>query len=136
MSQHFLFVYGTLKRGFERHSVLQNESWHCEAVTVERHRLFDCGGYPGLVACSDGSQIRGEVYRVSDACLAACDEVECVAEGMYTRKLIAVRPVNDGGNGQNVWAYLYLQPTDALPVCEGEWPPQTSAGCDAKESGN
>jgi gamma-glutamylcyclotransferase (GGCT)/AIG2-like uncharacterized protein YtfP len=92
-----------------------------EAVTVKKHHLFDCGGYPGLVGSHDGSRIRGELYLVSDECLAMCDDVEAVDEGVYARMQIAVRPLPNGENHLNAWVYLYLRSTEGLPDCGVEW---------------
>ncbi len=122
MNHQFLFVYGTLKRGFVRHLILQNESYHCSAATVDGHRLFDCGSYPGLVPSSSGLAIQGEVYLVSDECLAVCDEVEGVADGLYVRERIAVQPIARSEDPLTVWAYLFLGTTDGLPDCGKAWP--------------
>lgn len=135
MSQHFLFVYGTLKRGDVRHFLLQGEKRYCEAVTLHPHRLFNCGTYPGLVPCRSGLQIRGEVYVVNDECLTACDEAEGVAAGLYARRMISVRPVNDK-NALDAWAYLYLRSTKGLPDCGVTWSRDMSAGNEQDEAGN
>ena len=40
-----LFVYGTLKRGFRNHRLLERQQFIREAVTLPRYRLFDRGAY-------------------------------------------------------------------------------------------
>jgi len=131
LKQQLLFVYGTLKRGFVRHPVLQDESFYGTAVTVNSYRLLDCGSYPGLVSSDDGLAVQGEVYGVSDECLAVCDEVEGVAEGLYAREMISVQSLADPEERVDAWVYLYLGSTTNLPNCGFAWPPDDSADSNA-----
>lgn len=130
-AEDLLFVYGTLKRGYQRHSVLSRQRFLGRAGSVDPGRLFDCGEYPGLVLCTDGNSIKGELYSVSRQCLDACDQVEGVPEGLYARHKLLVRvlrpgvPINTWHLTEAVleaWTYLYLLPAEHLPDCGHEWP--------------
>ena len=83
-----IFVYGSLKRGFRLHHLLEDQEFVSQAVTVPTYLIFDLGEYPGLIEAETGFAIRGEVYRVDPECLALLDEAEGVAEGLYTRREI------------------------------------------------
>jgi gamma-glutamylcyclotransferase (GGCT)/AIG2-like uncharacterized protein YtfP len=69
-----VFVYGTLKRGFGNHFLLNNATFVGEYTTKPMYRLF-ASGLPFL---SEGGNkaIKGEVYAVDDATLAALDRLE------------------------------------------------------------
>ena len=76
-SDHDLFVYGTLMRGFRNHALLEGCTYVAPART--RGRLLDLGSYPGLLQDSE-SWVNGEWYRIPnarlDATLARLDELE------------------------------------------------------------
>lgn len=81
--RHFVFVYGTLKRGYGNHGLLQNHgSTYCGTVLTEpAYLLYASGGgtgIPFMVAATPpkGISIRGEVYLVDDATLASLDQLE------------------------------------------------------------
>lgn len=117
-----LFVYGSLKRGYELHSELHEQQFVAEAHTAPEYRLFDIGRYPGMVkVASEGLSVKGELYRVSQQCLQRLDEVEGVDEGLYLRTCIPLwqPPCSDL---EPVWTYLYLQPTEHLRDCGPQWP--------------
>ncbi|GAB5442889.1 MAG: gamma-glutamylcyclotransferase [Fuerstiella sp.] len=114
-----IFVYGSLKRGYELHRYLQWEQFQGEAHTEPAYRLVDCGSYPGLLSAKDGHAIHGEVYLVSDETLQVLDEVEGVEEDLYRRAAVRLQPPFDQ---QDVQAWFYNQPTDHLPDCGNRWP--------------
>ena len=62
---HLLFVYGTLRRGFERHHHLARVGarfWREAKVAAE---LFDLGCYPGArPASGKGRWVRGEIFEL------------------------------------------------------------------------
>ncbi len=63
-----LFVYGTLRRGFRSHSMLQR--LHARFLTTGhvRGRLYDLGEYPGAVeSASDAERVHGELYLLPKA---------------------------------------------------------------------
>lgn len=88
-----LFVYGTLKRGCSNHRHLADQTYVGEARTPPGFRLYDLGGYPGIVAePADREGVAGEVWSVDDAALARLDRFEGVHEGLYRREPIALLP--------------------------------------------
>ncbi len=103
-----VFVYGTLKTGLGNHGWLRGHAFLGRAVTEPLYRMFDLGGYPGMVAVDEGGlPIEGEVWEVDERGLRLLDKLEGVAEGEY-----ALEPVTLHGewNGQGVMTYLYLRP--------------------------
>lgn len=81
-----LFVYGTLKRGCSNHGQLAGQNFVGAARTPPGYRLYDLGGYPGIVAKPDDRDgVVGEVWSIDDAALARLDHFEGVHEGLYRR---------------------------------------------------
>lgn len=118
-----LFVYGTLKRGFPLHSVLQGQVYCGEVWTEACGRLFDCGDWPALVEHPDAISIHGELYQVTEPCLRRCDVVEDVKNGLYERRRIRLKPAAAKTPGvERAWCYFFLHPTDGMPDCGGRWP--------------
>ncbi len=100
-----VFVYGTLKRGDCRHQFLAGSKFLGLATTAAGYRLFDLGEYPAMVEDAGGGQIEGELYEVSDATLRVLDDVEGVADVLYTRRAVALAPPPQYESAD---AYLYL----------------------------
>jgi len=115
----YLFVYGTLKRGFNRARFLNSAEFIGEAATEPRYRLYNCGEYPGLVESHDGLSIRGELYRFSPLRWELLDEVEGVDSGLYRRVFIRLQPPHER---LRVQTYLYELKTDRMPDCGESWP--------------
>ena len=114
-----IFVYGTLKRGCSNHAFLAGQTFVGEAQTQPRYRLFDLGGYPGMVEVSEGGlQIRGEVWDVDPACLSRLDVLEDVEGGEYARVLIAMDSPSLFGP---VEGYVYLWPVASKREVGAEW---------------
>jgi gamma-glutamylcyclotransferase (GGCT)/AIG2-like uncharacterized protein YtfP len=115
---HYLFVYGTLKRGQRHHDLLSGQRFLGEATTEPCFRLHDCGPYPCLVEVPDnGIAVRGEVYLVDAATLDRLDVLEDVPH-LYERRTIRLT-----GFGAPVAVYLSRQDTTDFPVCNDSWPP-------------
>ena len=97
-----VFVYGTLKRGDCRHRYLAGSKFLGLATTETGYRLFHMGEYPAMVEDARGGQIEGELFEVSDATLRVLDEVEGVADVLYSR-----RPVRLVNPVEGAEAYIY-----------------------------
>jgi gamma-glutamylaminecyclotransferase len=111
-----LFVYGTLKRGGVNDHLLRDQDFIGEATTAPRYRVFDLGPYPGLVRDdASGLAVQGELFAVSDCCLAELDDFEGVPE-LFTRDRIEV----DGF--EEVWAYCWNQPVPNGARSGKGWP--------------
>jgi gamma-glutamylcyclotransferase (GGCT)/AIG2-like uncharacterized protein YtfP len=76
------------------------------ARTQPLYRLFDLGGYPGMVRSEDGMAIQGEIWDVDAAGLARLDVLEDIAGGEYERVLIELEVEF---SSQLVEGYLYLR---------------------------
>lgn len=90
---HTVFVYGTLMRGFGNHGLLAGATYLGPAGTAAAWRLLDLGAFPALVSAPDGfaAPVRGELYRVDGATLAALDRLEGHPD-FYRRVPILVYP--------------------------------------------
>jgi gamma-glutamylcyclotransferase (GGCT)/AIG2-like uncharacterized protein YtfP len=116
--RHYLFVYGTLKRGQRHHDLLSGQPFLGEATTEPHFRLHDCGPYPCLVEVPvNGIAVRGEVYLVDAATLDRLDALEDVPH-LYERRMIQFP-----GFGARVAVYLYRQDASDFPDCGACWPP-------------
>lgn len=101
-----VFVYGTLKRGGDNHGWIEKQQFIAEARAKPVYRMFDLGGYPGMIRAKEGIAIEGEVWDVDDAGLAQLDVLEDIEGGEYERVLIEL----DGEfANQHVEGYLYLR---------------------------
>lgn len=66
--QHYVFVYGTLQRGFGNHGVIDN-GHRSEFVgeATAKGQMWSVGGFPGCLFSSDAEGvIHGELYRITD----------------------------------------------------------------------
>lgn len=106
-----IFVYGTLKRGHANHGYLSGQTFIDLATTEPRYRLYDLGGYPGMVLhANHGTSIHGEVWEIDDACLKQLDELEGTEIGEYVRESIPLLPPFQD---QLVQGYRYLMDVSA-----------------------
>jgi len=97
-----IFVYGTLKRGHGNHHYLAGQRFVAEACTLPLYRLYDMGGYPGMIRDDRGVAVEGEIWEVDEDCLARLDVLEDTAGGEYERVVIKLE-------GGCVEGYLYLR---------------------------
>jgi len=134
MGQHYLFVYGTLKRGFWNNRLLSDSRFIGTGKTIDQYPMV-CRGVPFLINHAGlGHRVLGEVYSVSDAVLKSTDRLEGHPD-WYERKMINIEmdqsPVNvihytgsssscgaggAGGIGKNIfacWAYLMDPSSDS-----------------------
>jgi len=111
-----LFVYGTLKRGERNFRLLADQEFICEVTTAPRYRVADLGPYPGLIRDdANGLAIHGELFAVSDCCLAELDDFEGVA-GPFVRE-----PIEVAGH-ELVWAYYLNTPMPEGAKSGDRWP--------------
>ena len=120
MSSTLVFVYGTLKRGLSNHRWLRGQTFLGEARTVPRYRMFDLGGYPGMVLeeGEDGGAIEGEVWEVDEKGLRGLDKLEGVAEGEYAFETVRLE---GKWVQEEVKGYLYLRSVKGCPEVKGRW---------------
>ncbi|KAG8368966.1 hypothetical protein BUALT_Bualt15G0101200 [Buddleja alternifolia] len=109
-----IFVYGTLKRGFYNHRLIEDLMRTGDATYLGPHTTVGafplvCGphGIPYLINLphSSGHRIKGELYSVSShQGQARLDELEGVDRGHYERLPLSVE--GEGGNVLEVEAYF------------------------------
>lgn len=109
-----VFVYGTLKRGYGNHRLLQGRSMYVQDDCIDGN-LFDLQYYP-CAQPGDGV-IHGEVYMVGPNTLAALDRLE--GHPVYYQR----RTVRTKFGGHEAWVYFMEKlPQHATPLPEGIWP--------------
>lgn len=120
-----VFVYGTLRQGESRSSIMAEAAdGNMEPATV-RGTLYDHGAYPGLRVQGKGNVV-GEFYRCKDIAntLKRLDEIEGFAsyddhEGLYHRAVLSI--TTEGGE-RWAWAYITNLPTSEEIIIEsGDW---------------
>lgn len=110
-----VFFYGTLMTPFNRTGRLRiDQHLAYRGCGVIEAALFDLGIYPAAVPAVD-SQVRGEVYELTDPMMAlrTLDELEGYRPGepessLYTRRRALV--TMDDGTLVDAWAYFYNAP--------------------------
>jgi gamma-glutamylaminecyclotransferase len=97
---NLIFTYGTLKRGFSNHALMQELMRTGDAALVGTYRTAEkfplvCGPYRvpfllNLPGC--GQRVLGELYAVSFKGLVRMDELEGTTRGHYERLPIQLEP--------------------------------------------
>jgi gamma-glutamylcyclotransferase (GGCT)/AIG2-like uncharacterized protein YtfP len=117
--QTLLFVYGTLKRGGSNHHFLTDQKFVGEARTVPGFRLYELGGFPGMVAKPDDLDgVTGEIWAVDDEALVRLDALEGLDEGLYRRAAVPLLPPFAD---QGIEGYLYNRTVKNRRELGGEW---------------
>jgi gamma-glutamylaminecyclotransferase len=117
--QSLIFVYGSLKRGYALHHLLEGQAFLGPVTTCPLYRIFDLGSYPGLVDWPEGLAVQGELYEVDAECLKRLDEAEGVDEGLYARRIIKLQPPFDRVETS---AWFWLDKVGGLRDCGTSWP--------------
>jgi len=99
-----VFVYGTLRRGFTNHSLLNGASFLGTGQTAAHYSLW-MNDYPCACRHPRLVRIRGELYNVSPAILSLLDDLEDHPR-LYQR---AVTPIILNHH-QPVAAWMYFFP--------------------------
>lgn len=113
-----VFVYGTLKRGCENHGWIAQQHLIATAHTKPHYRMFDLGGYPGMVRDEHGLAIEGEVWEVDESGLKRLDVLEDIAGGEYER--VAIELEGEFAT-QRVEGYVYLRSVAGKPDAGACW---------------
>lgn len=111
---YLVFVYGSLKRGFSNHSIIENSKFLGNTETVNRNfRMFSLSYFP-TVAETEGDDftIVGELYDVDSKTLEALDSLEGNGH-LYNRKLVKVYC---GLDIVEAWMYLRLPDDIICPI--------------------
>lgn len=116
-----VFVYGSLKRGYALHHLLETSQFKGCGITVPHYRIYDLGSYPGLIEVPDGLPIHGEMFDVSEVTLSRLDEAEGVSEGWYARRPIRLQ----NSDHEETHAWFWLKSVNGCPDCGPGWPRAT-----------
>ncbi|MDX1522482.1 MAG: gamma-glutamylcyclotransferase family protein [Anaerolineae bacterium] len=122
IDQEYLFVYGTLRRGFNHPVVtLLERGANFVGMGYYQGQLYDVGPYPAVVASSrTGDTVVGDVYALHPdptELLSRLDAYEEYfpnnhAQSLYLRQK---EPIRDrSGIVHHAWVYLYARPTAHL----------------------
>src|SRR5262245_56746607 len=112
---NLFFVYGSLMRGMERASFINNpDKAQFVSPGAARGTLYDAGSFPGMIESANGSMVAGELYELFDreTLLETLDLIEGYwpdqpERSLYARKII---PVTTQEGTRMAWAYIFNQP--------------------------
>ena len=120
-TDQYVFVYGTLKKGYNLHQVLEG-SYSFGAGRLYDHFIYHLGSFPGISPEKNAGPVIGEVYEVTLDVMETLDMVE--GEGsLYHRRLVPVE-IHVGVRRCTVqaWAYIYAgRPLSDQRIESGEW---------------
>jgi gamma-glutamylcyclotransferase (GGCT)/AIG2-like uncharacterized protein YtfP len=116
-----LFVYGTLRKGFPSHGLLQRLHARFLGAGHVHGRLYDLGEYPGAVkSAGNTDRVHGEVYLVPrpDAVFRVLDRFEGYdpAKPEFTEFERKQTVVTLAG-GREMWAWIYWLPRARASGC-------------------
>lgn len=130
VSKTFVFVYGTLKRGFGNHPVIRDGT-HTRLIGRASipGRMISCGFFPGLLEPeTDTDEVFGELYAIKDASVwSGLDRLEGYREddpenSMYIRKVVVLNQQELLEPGSKVYTYYWNRDVGNRPIIEsGEW---------------
>jgi gamma-glutamylcyclotransferase (GGCT)/AIG2-like uncharacterized protein YtfP len=75
MNQHYVFVYGTLRKNEGNHHLLRDAVCIARQCWTEGQLYDSLSGFPFLVQ-STGAKVYGELYRINDLQLLTLDQLE------------------------------------------------------------
>ncbi len=123
--RELLFVYGSLKKGFDNHQILSKYAKRLgKATTVKKFGMFEdsFGNYPYLIS-TPHTRVHGELYQITRReLMEKIDKFEGVPE-YYQRKKIEVKSHHGVQR-----AFVYIQSHTATPANQkhlSEWKEDT-----------
>ncbi|MDP2216113.1 MAG: gamma-glutamylcyclotransferase family protein [Methanolobus sp.] len=112
----YIFVYGSLKKGFSKHDLIEGSQFICKTRTRENFAMVDLHHFPGVIKGQSVSPIYGEVYDIGDSLLDILDEYE---GDWYCREQVKLEA------GFTAWMYFLRDIPDSGKkygiVIEGLW---------------
>tara|TARA_R100000353_G_scaffold174044_1_gene141255 strand:+ start:190 stop:621 length:432 start_codon:yes stop_codon:yes gene_type:complete len=116
-NKHLVFVYGTLREGFNNHYLLTTSKWIDYGITDKKYYMSELG-IPFVVEKPDLTKIKGELYEVSDDTLEILDLLEG-HPNFYKRKKVNIK---SNFSGKIVKAWLYFYPViKGRPIFSGDF---------------
>ena len=106
-----LFVYGTLKKGYGNHHVINKAKFLGTFISVDK---FDMSGYgfPEIYPNKHGKQIMGEIYDLCDQDFVFTDSLE--GNGSFYRR--EIRDFTNNKETIKAWIYIILSPGSPIEV--------------------
>ena len=103
---NLVFVYGSLKKGFGNHRLLENSKYIAKGVTVsEGFDMGSCGGFPGVTSGGE-YRIYGELYEVDDDTFERLDTLEGNGH-FYEREEIDIMSISQpAAKVYTAWMYI------------------------------
>lgn len=92
-TRQFVFVYGTLKKGYGANYKLEKDDFVGEFISESRFRIFG-SGFPMAILSTDGHPVRGEVYNIRPSTLVTLDAYEGYPH-FYNRSQLIFKSVHD-----------------------------------------
>ncbi|HMT75403.1 MAG TPA: gamma-glutamylcyclotransferase [Chitinophagaceae bacterium] len=121
---YFLFVYGSLRSGFQSHAYEYISRYFVLAGPAKvKGKLFDMGSYPAAVPTGDNIFITGELYHIMNPdefswALGQLDDYEGVSAEAGSQPLY-YRSITDAyinGEIKPAWIYWYNGEVTGKPV--------------------
>ena len=109
----YLFVYGSLKKGFENEHVLDKAKYISKAITVRKFAMYTSkgGDYPYLLKDKPLNNIEGELYKIARKDLLKKIDIFEGSPDYYTRESIEVKSRSFNTN-KRVFTYFYVNKKD------------------------
>ncbi len=111
-----LFVYGTLMRGEVNHNVIEGCRFISEATTFKGYSMFDLGEIPIITDDAEVSQIKGELFRVTEDTLREIDDLE-----RSLCKRVEAPVVIHRSGAVKAWFYVSTDDKGGTLVNSGKW---------------
>ncbi len=109
----YLFVYGSLKKGFENEHVLDKAKYISKATTVRKFAMYASKGgeYPYLLKDKPLNNIEGELYKIARKDLLKKIDIFEGSPDYYTRESIEVKSRSFDTN-KRAFTYFYTNKKD------------------------
>ncbi|WP_268747089.1 gamma-glutamylcyclotransferase family protein [Methylacidiphilum kamchatkense] len=113
-----MFVYGTLRKGQCRNSILSC----CEFIglgILYHFLMYDLGEYPAIIP--GNGKVKGELYVVNKEILKELDYIEGVPF-LFKREKVCIRLLNSEYHQLEAYAYVYCNKIqNKLLIEHGDW---------------
>lgn len=105
----YLFVYGSLKKGFENEHILDKAKYISKATTVRKFAMYTAKGgeYPYLLKEKPLYNIKGELYKIARKDLLKKIDLFEGSPDYYTRESIEVKSRSFDTN-KRAFTYFYV----------------------------
>jgi len=114
-----LFVYGTLKKGFNNHRIIEG-SKYLGMHWLNNYGIFDLGFYPGIRP-RQGGVVYGELYEIDDELFPRLDRLEGTPY-LYTRETEFFHRDDKDNPCCSGYVYVYASDTSEDWIEDGSWP--------------